>query len=175
MQPIVDDAQRRSVEGFLEAVVRDANYMADLTAAFLNAHGIRPKKGLGASGCALPANSSTLTRAHGVLMNMAAALRIRSWERAGLRPQLPADLPSSSEAFRNLVPEVVGSPEGTPVVPELSAKVFRTWLQRFSRSSRAALSTDVMLPTKTVSQEDLLEALADFLWANRHLADVKGR
>ena len=52
-------------------------------------------------------------------------------------------------------------------------KVFRTWLQRFSRSSRATLNADVLLPAKSVSKDELLDALADFLWANRHLADAK--
>ncbi len=101
-------------------------------------------------------------------------MQILAWERAGLRPELPADLPTAEEAFRNLLPEEAsGEEENAPVVPELSMKVFQTWLQRFSRSSRETLNTDVLLPAKAVSKDKLLDALADFLWANRHLADAK--
>ncbi len=174
MEPIVNDVERRAVQRFLEAVIRDAYYMADLTAAFLEAQGFHPKRKRASSVSAVAEDSPTMTRAHGVLLNLAAALRIASWERAGLRSELPADLPASSEAFQNLMPsEVPGSSQDAPVTAELSERVFRTWLQRFSRSSRAALSTDVLLPANTVSEDELLDALADFLWENRHLADVK--
>jgi hypothetical protein len=81
---------------------------------------------------------------------------------------------TAKEAFQSLLPpETSEDPENTPIVPELSMKVFRIWLQRFSRSSRATLNTDVLLSTKEVSEDDLLDGLADLLWANRHLADVK--
>ena len=174
MQPIVDDAQKRSVEKFIEAIIRNARYKAQLAAAFLEAQGFRPKKERVCSPSVEAENSPTRMRAQGFLLNLGAALQLASWERAGLRSELPADLPTSSEAFQNLVPpQVLGSSDGAPVTPDLSMKVFKTWLQLFSRSSRATLNTDVLLPTKAVSEDELLDALADFLWANRHLADVK--
>ena len=101
-------------------------------------------------------------------------MQILAWERAGLRPELPADLPTAEEAFRNLLPpDTSEDSSNTPVVPELSMKVFRTWLQRFSRSSLATLGTDIMLPTSTASEDALLDALTDLLWNNRHLAKPK--
>ena len=172
MQPAVNDAEQRAVLKFLEAVIRDAHYMADLTAAFLKAHGSRARENR-ASSEQVPVEDTPLTRrAEGVLLNLAAALRIASWERAGFRPALPADLPSSYEAFRNLVPpEMPEATEGArAAVPELSLKVFRTWLRFFSRTSHAALSTDILLPMQTVTEDELLDAVADFLWNNRHLA-----
>jgi hypothetical protein len=174
MRPVIDDAQRRSVERFLEAVIRDACHMADMTAAFLKDRGWRPSRKKADSHGVLPELNPTMSRAHGVLLNLAAALRIASWERAGLRSELSADLPSSTEAIQRLVPpESPDSSESAPVVPELSAQVFRTWLERFSRSSRATLGTDIVLPTNAVSEDELLDALADFLFENRHLADVR--
>lgn len=174
MQPLdIDDAQRRSVEKFLEAVIRDAHYKAKLAAAFLKEYGFRPSKGRSNSTPSLPEGHRT-RQCGCFLLNLGAAMQILAWERAGLRRELPTDLPTAEEAFRNLMPaETPGGPDKTPIVAELSMKVFRTWLQRFSRSSRATLNTDVLLPAKTVSEDELLDALADFLWANRHLADAK--
>ena len=178
MQPAVNDAEQRAVLKFLEAVIRDAHYMADLTTAFLEAQSVPQRKNLASSG-QVPAEDTSLSRrAEGVLLNLAAALRIASWERAGFRPALPADLPSSSEAFRNLVPpEMPEAAEGArTAVPELSRKVFRTWLRLFSRTSHATtLCTDVLLRMQTVGEDELLDALADFLWNNRHLAKIEER
>ena len=175
MQPLdVDAAQRRSVEKFLEAVIRDAHYKAKLAAAFLKECGFRPSKGRSNSTPSLPEGHRTRQRAECVLLNLGAAMQILAWERAGLRSELPPDLPTAEEAFQKLLPEeTFGDEENTPVVPELSMKVFRTRLQRFSRSSRATLNADVLLPAKSVSKDELLDALADFLWANRHLTDAK--
>ena len=175
MRAIVDkDAEKNSGRKFLEAAVRDAYYMADMTAAFLKSQGYRPSRKKADIQNMLPADSPTMLRARAVLLNLAAALRIASWERAGLRSELPADLPTSSEAFQRLLPpEIPDSPESKPVVPELGLQVFQTWLQRFSRSSRAALGTDIVLPIHTVTTDELLDALADVLFKNRHLADMK--
>jgi len=72
-------------------------------------------------------------------------------------------------------PEMPEATEGARRdVPELSSKVFRTWLRLFSRTSRAALNTDILLRRQTVCEEELLDALADFLWSNRHLAKPEG-
>jgi hypothetical protein len=174
MEPIVKDLERRTVENFLEAVIRDAYYMADLTAAFLKSQGFRPRRKHGRTSCVLCEGSPASTRVQGFLLNLAAALRIAAWERAGLQPDLPADLPNSAEAFQNVVPaEVPNDQEDAPFMPALYAKVLQTWLQRFSRSSRAALNADIMLPVKAVSEDELLDGLAEFLLANRHLADIQ--
>jgi len=174
MKPIIDDAQRRSVERFVDAVIRNARYKAQLAAAFLESCGIRPKKKRANSDSPLPEDSATRMRAECFLLNLGAAMQILAWERAGLRSELPTDLPTIAEAFRNLMPAEAPSPsDNTTTKPELSMKVFRIWLQRFSRSSRSALSTDVLLPVNAVSEDKLLDELADFLLANRHLVDMK--
>jgi hypothetical protein len=174
MQPVVDDAERRSVERYLVAVTRDAQYMADTVADFLEAQGIRPRQNRSGDSCALPQKGETTTPVHAFLLNLAAALRIAMWERAGLRSELPADLPSSREAFQNLVPaESFHSSTGSSATPALAQTVFRTWLEQFSRSSRATLGTDVLLDAAGLSEDELLDALADFLYENRNLADMK--
>ena len=174
MQRLVNDVERRTADNVIKAVVCNACYMADMTAAFLKAQGFRPRKKAARCSVGLVEDSPEVRRVNAFLMNLAAALRIALWERAGFRRALPADLPSSSEAFRNVVPpEVAGTAGDAPVIPELYTKVFRTWLEQFSRSSQAALSTDVLLAVKGVSEDKLLDALADLVWENRHLANAK--
>ena len=110
MQPLdVDDAQRRSVEKFLEAVIRDAHYKAKLAAAFLKYCGYRPSKSaVGHSTPSLPEDHRTRQRAECFLLNLGAAMQILAWERAGLRSELPAGLAdgrggiSESSAGRSL-------------------------------------------------------------------------
>jgi len=174
MKPTYTAAERRSVTKFLEGVIRDAFYKAELAAAFLEAYGFRPRKKRSDSTACLPEDSPARARAECVLLNLGAAMQIAAWERAGLRPELPADLPTAEEAFRNLMPLEKPSPSGkTRIVAELSMKVFKAWLQRFSRSSQATLGTDVLLPVAAASEDTLLAALADLLWNNRHLAKPK--
>ena len=155
--------------------------MADMTAAFLKAYGHQPsRKRADTQGLLLKADPSKMSpimlQAHGFLLNLAAALRIASWERAGLRSELPADLPTADEAFQRLWPyEISTTPESGAIIPELAAQVFQAWLHLFSRSSRASLGTDIVLPIHAVAEvkDKLLDALADILFENRHLADMK--
>ncbi len=169
MQPlVVDEAQKRSVEKFIEAVIRQARYQADLAAAFLLASGYRPCNKQLDPQHSLPEDHPTRQRAEHFLLNLGAAMQIAAWERAGLRPELPADLPTAEEAFRNALATGAEKPH---LELELQSRVFRTWLQLFSRSSRRALGADILLPVSAVSEDELLEALADLLWNNRHLAE----
>lgn len=171
MQPLyVDEAQNRSVEKFIEAVIRQAHHQAELAAAILHASGYRPCRRQPNPEHLLPEGHPTRQRAECLLLNLGAAMQISAWERAGLRPELPGDLPTAEEAFQNLLP---GDSVNAPVVSELSLKVFRTWLQRFSRSSRGALGTDIVLRGAAVCEDELLEALADLLWNHRQLAVPK--
>jgi len=184
MRAIINDngAERLAVQRFLEAMIRDAIYMADITADFLEACGCRPSRKKGDTDNVpleihpMPKMSPIMRQAHGFLSNLAAALRIASWERAGLRSELPPDLPTTDEAFQRLLPsEISDSSEGELVEPELSAQVFNTWLQRFSRSSRASLGTDIVFPPIHAVAEDedtLLDALADFLLKSSRLANA---
>jgi hypothetical protein len=106
-----------------------------------------------------------------MLLNLAAALRIAEWERAGLRSSLPADLPTASAAIRSaLSPETADTANGSAATAtDLSARVLRTWLEMFSYASRESLDTDVLMPVKSVAADELLESLADFLWTNHNL------
>ena len=52
---------------------------------------------------------------------------------------------------------------------ELALQVFQTYHERFAHSSRAELSTDILLQCDGATEDELLDALADFLSEHRHL------
>jgi len=153
-------------------VIRDAEFMADLTAAFLRAQGYRPRRRSVGSADALSLETPVVRQAKGFLLNLAAALRLARWEHSGLRPHLPGSLTSAAEAFRNLVPprDDVTDPDEAETIPPLSREVFRTWVERFCRTGQTSIGADVVLKQDSVSESDLLDSLADFLWEHRHLA-----
>ena len=167
--------QRGAAVRFIEAVIRDANFMADLTAAFLKAQGFHRVTRTNQSGDGLPADGPIARQAENFLLNLAAALRLARWEQSALRLYLPSSLPSSKEAFRNLVLPVEREPppDGRKRATSLSLDVFRTWVERFCRGGQAELGSDVVLKSSGLSAEALLDALADFLWDHRHLGRLE--
>jgi hypothetical protein len=160
-----------AVSHFLEAVVHEASHKADLAAVFLTKYcGFRPRKDSVGPGTAAPEDDPIVRRARTVLLNLAAALRILEWERAGFQPALPPSLPTAAEAFSAVASQAEpAARENQSAALELSHSTLRTWLRCFSRSGRSTLGTDVLLPSAPVEKDDLLDALADLLWQNRHL------
>jgi hypothetical protein len=169
--------QHRAVVRFLEAVIRDAYHMADVTAAFLKAHGYRPRKRSSRSSDAPSEDTPVIRQAKGFLLNLGAALRLARWEHSGLRPDLPSSLPTTAEAFRNLVPprDDATNSDGSETVPPLSLEVFRTWLECFCHAGQTSIGADILLRREGMSEDDLLDSLADFLWEHRHLASPEER
>lgn len=169
--------EHRAVVRFLETVIRDAEYMADVTAAFLKAQGYRPHKRSLQNPDAVTEGSPVVRQAQGFLLNLAAALRLVRWENSRLRPYLPSSLPTPADAFRNLVPprDEGAKSDGTEIVPAISADVFRTWMERFCHSGQTSIGVDVVLELDGTSENDLLDSLADFLWEHRHLASPEGQ
>jgi hypothetical protein len=170
----LDDLRAQRI---VESVVASAHFAADLTAAFLRSHGVpRPGKRRATSAPSAPEDDALIARAKGFLLNLGAALRIVWRESSGLGPVLPAGLPTSSEAFRNLIPpEVNTSAGGTSwLTSDLSNGVLDASLRYFSRSSLGTIGADVHVPAQAaIPTDELLEGLADLLWANRHLGDLK--
>src|SRR5262249_20825462 len=84
----------RPARELIEAVVRDAQFMADLTAGFLDRlAALPPLKQRRKAPVALP---------RGVLRGPAPALRIGLGRRAGLRDRLGLDLPPADQALDDL-------------------------------------------------------------------------
>ncbi|QDU01716.1 hypothetical protein V6x_13980 [Gimesia chilikensis] len=165
----IQDEQREMVTRFLEGVIRDAEYMADLTGRFLQAQGYRPKRRSKQPGCAKEVPTGP---AADFLLNLAASLRIAVWENAGLTDWLPNPLPPSRESYRATLSQFVESRDGDRLenTRSLALQVFRTYHEQFAHTSRAELNTDVLLQCDGATEDELLDALADLLWENRHLA-----
>src|SRR5436190_11921557 len=83
---------------------RDAEYVVLFLDEFLDAMGLRP-----AVGERIPFPAA-------FLLDLGAALRILSWEQAGLHPQEVAGLPSAHEALEN----VLGSLQPESLVTEVA-------------------------------------------------------
>jgi hypothetical protein len=151
-----------------DGIVRDAHYMADLTGQFLRSQGY----GSARENPAAPVlEEPPCGSAADFLLNVAAALRIGVWERAGLRDALPDPLPPSGEALAAAAShflECASKPKSTETLG-LSMQVFQVTQQHFARSGRQDLETDVLLSVEGLGEDELLERLADFLWEHRHL------
>jgi hypothetical protein len=158
----------RPARELIEAVVRDAQFMADLTAGFLGRLGaLPPLKQRRKAPVALPGE---------FLLGLAAALRIGLWERAGLRDRLGLDLPPADQALDDLFARhaaaapAAARPEGA--AGGIVEGVFAAALSRLAWGGRRELRADVVLDGP--DEEVLLEALADLLWAHRHAGPARG-
>jgi hypothetical protein len=153
-------SHRLAVE-LIEFVERDAEFMADLTATFLDFIGIVPplKERL-RNPVALPSE---------FLLELAAILRIAVWERAGLVDRIGDGLPSAEAALADLFGRLGPEPQASrseTMGTALRLAVFRTTVSRLAWGAREELYADVALD---LSDEGSAEALADFLWTHRDL------
>jgi hypothetical protein len=158
------EAERRSVQRFLEAVIRYAEQDADRVAAFLKMQGIKPSRP--SKKQPAPSDDVPTGPAANMLLNLAAALRLRIWELAGIAALLPADLPTSADALR-AAGAAVAERVGTNQIP---MAVFKAWHLHVSRESQTTIGADVVLPAR-IDKDELLECLADLLYSHRHLMD----
>lgn len=139
----------------VQAVTYEAERDADLVGGFLRDLGISatPKKPI-----ALPAS---------FLLDLAAALRILSWETVGLNPQHIAGLPSARSALRDVLSSLLayGNRSGTDPSTSLRVRVMQAFVERFAWCGGIELDADVVL--SETDNDALLDALADYLWAHR--------
>jgi hypothetical protein len=134
----------------VSAVEADVLCDAQTVITFLNLIGIN----------ATPQNPFPLPR--NFLLYLGVAMRLTRWECAGFTLHRDAGLPSATQvlqdAFRSLQ-----DPDADPT--ELSNAVRRFGAERFVWCSRSELGVDMTL--SEAQEEELLEALADFLWSHR--------
>jgi hypothetical protein len=146
----------------LEAMVRDAVFMADLTADFLD-------KLLRLNGDS-KSRKGPVSWPRGFLLDLAPILRIALWERTGLIDHLGKEFPPAKQALADLFrryEENASDPEKEGAYSELRMEVFKTRFNLLAWGGRRELNADVVLGDR--DDDRLLEALADLLWENRHL------
>jgi hypothetical protein len=163
------EAERAWVHQALEAMVREAAHQADLTAAFLKARGVKPKRARHRPDCAgfqaLPPEPVAA-----LLLELAAALRLDEWERRGIKHDIAPQLPAGGDAIAGVV-EHWGGRETGAEDGALASAVFRAAILRLAPHARPLLGADVPMPAAdAVDVDALVDRLAAFLWQHRHLS-----
>jgi hypothetical protein len=145
------------------ALARDAAYMGHLTARFLERLGLVPRgKRSTLEPVALPRE---------FLLELGGVIRVGIWEAAGLSDRLGQDLPRAKHALAELFARTAGertSDLGNGSCFGTFQLVCRIVIDRLAWAGREEIGADVVLGD--VDDADLLHAIADLLWANRHLA-----
>jgi len=132
----------------VRAVAQDAARDADHVGGFLSALGLNPPR-------RLPAD---------FLLGVGAALRLLRWEH---RVHLDAGLPPARQALHEVFRTATGQaqPDEAHRAQSLAGRVTALFVEHFAWVGRVELDADIVLGQ--ADPEDLLEVLADFLWACR--------
>jgi hypothetical protein len=101
------------------------------------------------------------------MLDLAAALRLHFWERAGLEPRRIANLPLAQDAMAEVFQSAVNPQRESGIGPpgSLAQRVLAAYIDHFVWEARVELKADVVLGE--ADEEAMLEALADFLWEHR--------
>jgi hypothetical protein len=99
------------------------------------------------------------------LHELAAALWLWDWERAGLTFHLDAGLPPADVAIEQAL-RGLGDPGRAPYGDQLMGRVMRVHLRHFAWDAEIIEGADVALDR--LDPEAMLDSLAELLWANRH-------
>jgi hypothetical protein len=154
---MVAPEQQRDVLDWLSAFIREAHRDAAAVSAFLASLGLAPD----------PSGQGT-GFSQDLLLKIAALIRLRHWERSGLRPRMGVALPSSDE----VLVDVVGDPnQKTPRFSgrELTRQILWLHLTQFAWKSWPDAAADLLI-CQSAPTAALLDALARFLWQFRHLS-----
>ena len=143
----------------VDAVVRRATGLADLTATTLRKLGIYSDEGCDQT-LRVPAN---------LLLELGAVFQLAQWEQDGFTAHLDAGIPSYKEAFADLLEKLERGLWSEEVIrsDSLSFKVFMLSIDGFSWDAPSMLGIDVQL--KADDEDNFVEKLAEFLWRNRRL------
>ena len=143
------------------AIVQNAELAAQLTARCL--HGLNQR--MKAEGVLPEAAELSLPR--GFLLEIGAVGQLRVWEMQGLRPYLPADLPTFADATAELYRRAREEPAEfqTAAGAKLSPRVLQVWIESFCWEGPALLEANLLLGD--VDEDALVDAVAHLLWNNR--------
>jgi hypothetical protein len=147
--------QDEAVVAVIVAFMRDADRMAEVTAAFL--------KHLGPS---LQSDQSSWPASF--LLELGAVLRIRQWEAAGIKNAIDATLPSFQEALDDLARRLRTEPERfLRGEAPLLLRVLHLWWIRCAQPNSPQLNVDMV--SSRVERGRLVSCIAQLLWNLRDL------
>jgi hypothetical protein len=160
------DGQRADVELFITARIRLAHTDAEHVAVFLRSW--LQSLGLG--------HAASFPR--GFLAELAAILRIALWQRGGLPADLENAFPPAAELLEQLIRGFIADPLSFVSTASgdrhgLRSQVESIWLARCAWTAPSELAADVWLGD--IDEDLLVNALAEFLWTNRHKLRIEGK
>jgi hypothetical protein len=103
------------------------------------------------------------------LLGLGAALRLGFWEMIGIQVHRDAGMPAASEIIIDVLSSVT-NPEAAARTAQLPSRVLALSIEHFAWAGRLELNCDVTVDP--VDEDLFLEAMADFIWNNRHLAST---
>lgn len=138
-------------DALVQAVSQLAERQAELTARWLSSVGFCGK---------------SLNVPAAFLMELAAVLQLREWERQGVLKHLIVSLPPYAQAANDLAARTKLGPNEFqgPNAIRLSMLVNGVWIERFAWDGPSMLQADIVFGN--VNDEVLIEQLADFIWRN---------
>jgi hypothetical protein len=101
------------------------------------------------------------------LLSLGAALQLLLWEQLGIPVHLDHGLPPARQALLDVFRTAAGQaePEAFECIRSLASRVLVLSVEHFGWNAHVELGAEVVLGE--ADQEALLEALADYLWAQR--------
>ena len=156
----------RAVVDLLAAIVMEAERSADLVAGLLGPWlGVKVQKPTGPNPGLVGEGSPDNAENAEALRDLSAALRIAEWERAGLSPHLPKDLPQLDQAGKQLK-AIRFSPNTAGDLADMQLSV---WFTHFAHHAYETIGADVVSLKASAVDAEMIEQLADFLWKHRGL------
>ena len=103
----------------------------------------------------------------GFLMELGAIMQLQMWERSGVRPLLPTELPTVAVAAGELNARVQADPTEFARAESavLSRRLLNVWMEHFSWTAPVALGVDIVIGR--VDEDALVETVAQLLWNYR--------
>ena len=148
--------------GTVEAASRRAEQMAQQTGEFLRDLGLLPAKAINEP-IYLPGE---------FLLELTAILQRADWEEGGVTDSIDEKLSPAQDDLHQLLDRLIHQPDsfqgGEAGIENarLSQQTLRLWLERCAWAGPELLESDVVLGD--LDDEELVERLAELLWAHRH-------
>ncbi len=103
------------------------------------------------------------------LLVLGAALRLGLWEMIGIQLHRDAGMPPAREIIIDVLQSAT-NPEAAARTAQLPSRVLALSIEHFAWAGRLELKADVIVDP--ADEDMVLEALADFIWNNRHLGST---